>query len=112
MTERRRKEIAESLRRLVASYRARNEEFEETLSILCRKLELDEISLARPGRNSEAVTSLQIVEPGGLLIDRTTFTVRWNARSCFLNNSLPFRLLERFRILNPTARRPTWVRRR
>jgi DNA-binding response OmpR family regulator len=40
-------------------------------------------------------------ESGGHpIIDRTTFTVHWGGKSCFLGNTLPFKFLERL------ARRP------
>lgn len=37
---------------------------------------------------------------GHPIIDRTTFTVHWGGKSCFLGNTLPFKLFERL------ARRP------
>jgi DNA-binding response OmpR family regulator len=95
MTDKRLKEIAESLRRLAANYTSSIAEFEDTLGVLCRKLELDEITVLRPHRSTPAVFAPAETRGSELLVDRTDFTVRWNDRSCYLGNSLPFRLLER-----------------
>jgi DNA-binding response OmpR family regulator len=98
--DKRKGEIAESLRRLVVSYRATVAEVEETLVALCRKLELDQISILDRDLTFASARQAPRYELSGLVIDRLTFTVRWRGRSCYLNNTLPFRLLERL------ARRP------
>jgi DNA-binding response OmpR family regulator len=93
--DKRLEEIADALRRLVANYRSSIADFEVTLAILCRKLELDEMTVLRPSHGVRTGVVRSEVAKDELLIDRTTFTVRWNGRTCHLGNSLPFRLLER-----------------
>lgn len=100
MSEKRRNEIRDSLLKLIANYRAKSEDFEENLRVLCRKLELEELTILRSEEKPGAGAPKIKIGSGDLVIDRATFTVRWNGQSCFLNNSLPFRMLERL------ARRP------
>jgi DNA-binding response OmpR family regulator len=95
ISDKRRQEIAESLRRLAANYGRSMTEFEEALAVLCRKLELDEISVPRPDRSQWRADRRAEARLTDVVVDRATFTVRWHGRSCFLGSSLPFRLFER-----------------
>jgi DNA-binding response OmpR family regulator len=95
MSDKRRKEIAESLRRLAANYTAAMAEFDYTLAVLCRKLEIEELMVVAPGSRFLLDAAHRQPQSVELVIDRASFTCRWHGRTCFLGNSLPFRLLER-----------------
>jgi DNA-binding response OmpR family regulator len=96
----RRDEIAASLRSLVQAYCKALSHLEETLAVICRELDLGEIEMfyePLASRQDPVEESARADRP---LIDRTLLSVEWRGKTCFLGNTLPFRLLERL------ARRP------
>ena len=98
--EQRKMQIAGSLRELVLAYSRAMDRLETTLAILCRELELDESEFihGESSLGSKMVSAAQ--DTRYPQIDRRLLSAIWRGRSCFLGNTLPFRLLERL------ARRP------
>jgi DNA-binding response OmpR family regulator len=96
METRRREQIQRSLCSLAESYRATMDLMEQTLAMLCEELSLDPASYsqAHSGRQPAQTTQPDVT------VDPATLTVSFRGKSCFLGNSLPFRLLRRL------ARRP------
>ena len=87
--------IQEALRRLATSHTASVAEFEETIALLTNVLELDELEVDRALRPTADQQSTGSVESALPTADRTTFTIIWRGRFCFLGNTLLFRLFER-----------------
>ncbi len=88
--ERRREEIAMSLKLLAATYAETARQFEATLATLSRVLELE---------NAYSTDSCPaIVAPASSLhrpvADRSTFSVLFRDKTCFLGNTLLFRFFE------------------
>lgn len=89
-------EITESLRHLVAAYRASVAYFEQTIGVLCRELGLDESALsvalptppAAPSKRSNADQTDPVV-------DFSLLSIVYRGRRCFLGNTYPLLFFER-----------------
>ena len=80
--------IRETLQRLATSHATAVAQFEEVIAVLSNVLEIDELEVdhaARPTANHQSTRSL---EPDLPVADRTTFTIIWRRRTCFLGNSM------------------------
>ncbi|HWL09931.1 MAG TPA: helix-turn-helix domain-containing protein [Planctomicrobium sp.] len=91
--------VAEFLRSLAANYAEQIRHFENGLVELCRELEIQEIVWSDLSLHNRPPAS-RFGEPHRPLADRTTFSIVWQGKSCFLGNGLPFRFFEKI------ARRP------
>jgi hypothetical protein len=95
----RREQIAESLRRLTTTCVQAIQQLEETISILCHELKIQSVRwpdyVLGAGSSAEPTT----LRPRPIA-DRSTLSVVWHGRSCFLGNNLLFRFFEAI------ARRP------
>jgi hypothetical protein len=92
-TKRRKEEIAASLKLLASTYVQAVRQLEDTLAILCRELDLQETSwlenvLALEPVASPAASAFRPVA------DRTTLSVLFQGKTCFLGNTLLFRFFE------------------
>jgi DNA-binding response OmpR family regulator len=87
----RREQIRQSLRSLAESYAGTMELMEQTVTLLCEELSLDSWSYFK----ARAVTRNDPGRPCALVIDPSLFTVTFQGKTCFLGNTLPFRLLTR-----------------
>jgi DNA-binding response OmpR family regulator len=85
---------ADRLLRATAALRA------NLVTMLARVDELSDLVEQVGSRAASPAPVTLAVGKGPLQLDRTTFTVRWDGRSCALGHSTAFRLLERL------ARRP------
>lgn len=101
--ERRKEEISASLKLLAATYvqtvRQLERQMEETLATLCRELELEDAGWL------DAVLAIDadVAPPSSAfrpVADRSTLSVVFQGKSCFLGNTLLFRFFETI------ARRP------
>jgi len=91
----RRDEIATSLRSLVRAYCKALSHLEETLTVICRELDLGEIEMFYEPLASRHNPIREPARTDRPLIDRTLLSVQWHGKTCFLGNTLPFRFLER-----------------
>lgn len=92
-TNRRKEEIAASLKLLASTYAQAVRQLEETLAILSRELDLRESSWLHHPLALEPID----VSPGNPMrpvADRRTLSAVFNGRSCFLGNTLLFRFFE------------------
>lgn len=92
-TKRRKEEIAASLKLLASTYVQAVRQLEDTLAILCRELDLQETSWLENVLALEPVTSpaTSAFRP---VADRTTLSVLFQGKTCFLGNTLLFRFFE------------------
>lgn len=87
--------IQETLRCLATSNSAAVARIEETIAVLTNALELDGLDVDRTVRSTANQQSTGMPKSDLPAADQTTFTVIWRGRSCFLGNTLLFRLVER-----------------
>ena len=87
--------IQESLRCLGASHSAAVMQIEETIAVLTNALELGGIAADHAARSTSEQDFLRSPDHDLPIADQTTFTVVWRGRSCFLGNTLLFRLFAR-----------------
>lgn len=94
ITPEKKRVIREALRSLAASNCEAVARFEETITVLSNALELGDLDVVADG---PAPHEKPVQSPGTNLpiADRRTFTACWRGRSCFLGNTLLFRLFER-----------------
>jgi len=92
-------EIANSLRLLVATYVQAIQQLEDTLAVLSRELQLQESNWLKtlPAMTSPSNSTATARRP---VADRTTLSIVYDGKSCFLGNTLLFRFFEAI------ARRP------
>lgn len=92
-TERRKEEIAASLKLLASTYVQAVRQLEDTLAVLCRELDLQETSWLENVLALEPTTSppTSAFRP---VADRTTLSVLYQGKTCFLGNTLLFRFFE------------------
>ena len=76
------KRIQQSLQRLAVAQQAAMTQTEETIALLAELLELSQSP--EDAKNSHRP-----------MVDAATFSVRWRNETCFLGNTLPFRLFAR-----------------
>ena len=96
----RRDQIAASLRSLVHAYSKALTHLEDTLAVICRELDLEGIETFYEPLVSRRDSIPEPADADRPVADRTLLSVRWRGKTCFLGNTLPFRLLDRL------ARRP------
>lgn len=91
MDTRRLEQLHQSLRNLVANYRATVELAESALAVLDEELALDPLTYFQ-SRHLPAATP-----PGAepRLVDGTMFSVNFRGQTCFLGNNLPFKFFAR-----------------
>ena len=92
--------IVERLARLAACLNEAARLTEEIIDDITRNVEITAPSfrlLSAAGRFSSTAAKDSDGRP---VVDRTTFTVHWGGKTCFLGNTLPFKFMERL------ARRP------
>ena len=80
--------IQETLRKMAAAHAAAMAASEEVMALLAAEFE----AVSQP--KAHTTVSL-LVSPDRPVIDRGMLSVLYQGRSCFLGNTLPFRLLER-----------------
>ena len=80
--------IQETLRKMAAAHAAAMAASEEVMALLAVEFEAATASATRPGAPQATASDRPV-------IDRPMLSVLYGGRSCFLGNTLPFRLLER-----------------
>ncbi|WP_437226581.1 helix-turn-helix domain-containing protein [Planctomicrobium sp. SH661] len=95
--KRRKEEISASLKLLAATYvrtvRQLERQMEETLATLCRELELEDAGWL----DSVLAIDVDVAPPSSAfrpVADRSTLSVVFQGKSCFLGNTLLFRFFE------------------
>lgn len=91
---RRKEEIADALRRLATTYAHTIQQFEETLAVLCRELDLQEINWTSliPPKGPLVSLNEHSDQP---IADSSTLSVQWQGFACFLGNTLLFRFFDK-----------------
>ena len=87
--------IQEALRCLAASHSAAVAQFEESIAVLTNALELGGTVVDHAAESTFDQQSAGSPDDDLPIADQTTFTVAWRGRSCFLGNTLLFRLFAR-----------------
>ena len=87
--------IQESLRCLAASHSVAVTQIEQTIAVLTNALELGGIDVDHAVQSTSEQDFLPSPDHDLPIADQTTFTVVWRGRSCFLGNTLLFRLFTR-----------------
>lgn len=80
--------IQETLRKMAAAHAAAMAASEEMMALLAAEFEAATVSATRTGTPQATASDRPV-------IDRPMLSVSYRGRSCFLGNTLPFRLLER-----------------
>ena len=91
MDAKKRDQIRRTLRNMAAAHASMIEFMEQALALLNEELALDPVTFWRSHR-AESPSRAAANSP---TVDRDTFVVRFRGKTCFLGNSLPFRLFER-----------------
>lgn len=82
--------IQETLRKMSAAHAAAMAASEEAMKLLAAEFEA-----IQPGKSHTVISQPLTTTPDRPVIDRAMLSVLYQGRSCFLGNTLPFRLLER-----------------
>lgn len=95
ITQEKKQHIHQTLRRLVTSHAAAVADIEATLALLVSELGIEGFDSVRGEQDPTLQKPVHAFELDRPIADRATFTVNWRGRTCFLGNTLLFRLLER-----------------
>jgi hypothetical protein len=88
-------EIADSLRRLALAHSNAVAYFEETVSVLCRALHMDENGFQLPIHRTANPLPPPAVDPTIPTVDESLLSVVYRNRRCFLGNTLPLWFFKR-----------------
>jgi hypothetical protein len=99
-TAERKDQIAASLRNLVTAYTKAMAHLEETLAGFCQEPGLGEIESFYEPLLTRGASATDSDDGGQPVADKTLLSIRWQGKTCFFGNTLPFRFFERL------ARRP------
>ena len=87
-------QIVKQLARLAAHLHQAVHLTEEIIDDVAKSLE--DTSSCPPSRATRQFASTPVRDSNGRpMVDYTTFTVHWNGKTCYLGNTLPFKLFER-----------------
>jgi DNA-binding response OmpR family regulator len=87
MNIQKREQIQSSLRSLADSYAAMMTLLEQTFALLCDEMSLDPLTYFR------SATAQNPRAGGSIVTDKDSFVITYRKKSCFLGNTLPFKLL-------------------